>query len=80
MIFSTLVLFSILLSNAIILLIVLAVYFLPVIIAYLRKHCDIIPIVILNIMFGWTFLGWLAALLWSLNLDVKKEELTSEES
>lgn len=71
---SIIILFLILFSCAILLFIGLAVYFIPVIVAYIRKHQDIIPITILNIMFGWTFLGWLASLLWALNSDVDKDD------
>ncbi len=50
----------------------LCVYFLPVGIAYLRFHKNLVPIAILTVVLGWTFLGWLAALLWALNSDTKK--------
>ena len=49
----------------------LAVYLLPCIIAYMRKHNNIVAILVLNLVLGWTFLGWLAALLWSLNSDIQ---------
>ena len=52
----------------------LAIYFVPVIVAYIRKHNNTIPITIMTIFIGWTFLGWLAALLWALNSDVQEEE------
>lgn len=51
--------------------IALGVYFLPVIIAVYRKHNQILPITLITIFLGWTFLGWLAAILWSLNADTK---------
>lgn len=51
------------------LLIALIIYFLPIIIAYLRKHKNILPIGLLTMFLGWTFFGWLAAILWSLNSD-----------
>ena len=37
-------------------------YFLPAIIAYKKKHAKLMPIVIINFCFGWTFLGWVVAL------------------
>ena len=49
----------------------LAIYFIPVIIAYIRRHNNFVAICLLTIFTGWTFLGWLAALLWSLNSDVE---------
>ena len=40
-------------------------YFLPWIIAAIRKHPQRGAIVALNVFAGWTFLGWLAALVWA---------------
>lgn len=40
-------------------------YFLPAIIAFNRQHHQRTPILLLNFFFGWTFLGWVAALIWS---------------
>lgn len=52
----------------------LAIYFIPVIIAYIRNHNNIAAIAVLTIFLGWSFLGWLGALLWSLNSDIKENE------
>ena len=52
----------------------LAIYFIPVIVAYIRKHKNIVPIALLTTVLGWTFFGWLAALLWSLNSDIDTDE------
>lgn len=62
--------FAILFVCAVWLFISLVIYFVPVIVAYIRKHNNILPITILTIFLGWTFLGWLAALLWALNSDI----------
>ena len=43
----------------------LALYFLPTIVAILRDHRNAAAILILNLFLGWTFLGWVAALVWS---------------
>lgn len=43
----------------------LCVYFLPSIIAFRRDHHNDIPIVLMNIFLGWTFIGWVVALIWS---------------
>lgn len=47
--------------------IVLFVYFLPANIAIIRKNPAAPGIFILNFVFGWTFLGWIVALIWALN-------------
>ncbi len=52
----------------------LVIYFTPLIVAHIRRHENIVAIAILNVVLGWTFFGWLAALLWSLNSDIKNEE------
>lgn len=50
----------------------LIVYFIPVMVAFVRKHKNIFAIAVLNVVLGWTFFGWLAALLWALNSDTSK--------
>ena len=52
----------------------LAMYFVPLIIAGIRRHNNTLAIGILNTVLGWTFLGWLAALLWALNSDIQSNE------
>ena len=41
-------------------------YFLPTIVARKRGHHDAGAIIALNIMLGWTVLGWIGAFVWSL--------------
>lgn len=43
-----------------------ALYFAPTIVAASRHHQSAPAIFVLNLFLGWTFLGWLAALVWSL--------------
>ncbi len=50
----------------IILPVTLALCFLPSIIAFRRNHHNRIAILALNVLLGWTGLGWIAALVWSL--------------
>jgi hypothetical protein len=42
-----------------------AIYFLPSIIARHRHHRQGPAIVLVNLLLGWTFLGWLLALVWA---------------
>jgi small-conductance mechanosensitive channel len=44
----------------------LGVYFLPAIIAWKRRHRNWRAIMALNLMLGWSLIGWVAALVWSL--------------
>jgi hypothetical protein len=41
-------------------------YFLPTIIAYLRHHHNVLALGAFNLLCGWTFVGWIACLVWSL--------------
>jgi len=68
------IIITILFLCAVWLFISLAIYTIPIIVAYIRKHNNILAITILTIVLGWTFFGWLAALLWSLNSDIDKDE------
>ena len=40
-------------------------YFIPSLIAWNREHRNLAAIVLLNLLLGWTFLGWVIALIWS---------------
>jgi hypothetical protein len=42
-------------------------YFIPAVIAYWRKHRSRGGIMALNILLGWTGLGWIGAFVWSLS-------------
>jgi hypothetical protein len=43
-----------------------AFYFLPGIIAFKRNAEHITPIFVLNLLLGWTFIGWVGAIIWAL--------------
>lgn len=38
--------------------IVFVIYFAPTIIAWIRDHHNVAAICVLNLLLGWTFLGW----------------------
>ena len=46
-----------------------ALYFLPTIIAVARRKRNMPAILALNLLLGWTFLGWVASLVWSVVRD-----------
>ncbi|CAC9605580.1 hypothetical protein [uncultured Gammaproteobacteria bacterium] len=48
-----------------VLIILLVIYFIPVIIASGREHPSTGAIFILNLLLGWTLLGWVFAIVWS---------------
>jgi Superinfection immunity protein len=45
--------------------IAMSIYFLPAIIAGFRNHHNTAAILILNLLLGWTGIGWIASLVWS---------------
>ena len=40
-------------------------YFLPFIVALWRSHRQSAAIFVLNLLLGWTFIGWAVALVWA---------------
>ena len=45
----------------------LALYGLPTIIAVSRGHPQVAPILVINIFFGWTLIGWVGSLAWAVS-------------
>lgn len=43
----------------------IALYFVPSAVALYRKRANSTPIILLNLLLGWTFLGWVVALIWA---------------
>lgn len=50
--------------------VVAAIYFLPAIVAGSRDHRSAGAIFVLNLLLGWTVLGWIVSLVWSCTGDV----------
>jgi Superinfection immunity protein len=55
------------------LLVLLVLYFLPTVVASERKHRNRMAITMLNILLGWTLLGWVIAMVWACTADVEKK-------
>lgn len=49
----------------------LLAYFAPVLIAIVRGHRFYAGIGAINLLLGWTVIGWIAALVWAVNKDIK---------
>jgi hypothetical protein len=43
----------------------LALLFLPTLIAKSRNHSNTLPIFLVNLFFGWTFIGWVISFVWA---------------
>jgi hypothetical protein len=54
--------------------IALFLYFIPYLIAAHRYHHQKVAIFMLNLFLGWTFLGWVIALIWSCTAVQKKQD------
>ena len=56
----------------------LFIYFIPTFIANKKQHIQKTSILLLNIFLGWTFIGWVVALIWATlkdkNFNVNKIE------
>ena len=50
-------------------------YFLPSIIAMYRGKSNTFAIILLNVFLGWTFVGWIVALVWSATNDAKPQTI-----
>ncbi len=48
-----------------------AIHFLPTIIAALRNSRHVVAIFLLNLLLGWTVIGWIVALIWAFTSEPK---------
>lgn len=53
---------------------VICIYLAPALVANQRKHNNANAIFMLNLLLGWTFLGWVAAAIWCFTDNTKKVE------
>jgi hypothetical protein len=53
--------------------IALLIYFLPFFVAAMRGHQNTAAIFVLNFFLGWSFIGWVIALVWSFT-EVRKAD------
>lgn len=53
------------------LLALVALYFLPTLVAWRRRHASVMAIGLVNTLLGWTLLGWLWSMIWSLTGNVR---------
>ncbi len=52
-------------TEIIVLVMIVPLYFVPAIIASSRRAADKTGIFLLNLFLGWTFLGWIGSLIWA---------------
>ncbi|WP_174999134.1 superinfection immunity protein [Rugamonas aquatica] len=56
----------------------IAFYMLPLIVAMNRKHTNTTAIAVLNVLLGWTLLGWVGALVWAFSSQPAAEEAATD--
>ena len=59
---------------------ILALYFLPSILAATRRHLSATAIFFLNLFLGWTFVGWVAAFVWACTDHIKVNRQREQEN
>ena len=47
-------------------------YFIPALMASNRKHKNTLAVFMLNLFLGWTFIGWVGALIWACTDNTRK--------
>jgi hypothetical protein len=55
------------------------IYFIPSFIAIEREHTNTTAIVVVNVLVGWTLIGWVGSLVWALVRDRSAELLATQE-
>jgi hypothetical protein len=61
--------------QTIIIILLIALYFLPSILGFKLRNAG--SIIILNLLLGWTVIGWIVALIWSVSNE-KKENIVDK--
>jgi Superinfection immunity protein len=60
-------------ANIIMLLLIVLIYMLPTLIAFGREHPHRQDIIVVNLLLGWTLIGWIAVFLWALLTRTEEE-------
>lgn len=64
--------------TALLLCLILAIpYLIPSLIANARRHRNANSIFVFNIFFGWSILGWVVALMWSVSGNVEPKKIVA---
>lgn len=54
------------------LILMLAIYFFPTLLAARRSHNNGLAIFLLNLLLGWSIIGWIFALIWAATSNTRK--------
>jgi Superinfection immunity protein len=61
-------------ESALLFILLIALYFVPWLVSLSRRHNNSGAIAVLNIFLGWTVIGWIVALIWSMTDNVKGDQ------
>ncbi|MBV8890162.1 MAG: superinfection immunity protein [Alphaproteobacteria bacterium] len=62
-------------TSVIVLIVIVVIYMLPALIAFARDHPRRAAITLLDILFGWTLIGWLLLFLWAALTETEAVEV-----
>jgi len=51
----------------------IGIYFIPLLIALNRSHSNTLAIFVLNLLLGWSIIGWIIAAVWACTDNVKNK-------
>lgn len=57
-----------------------SLYLVPTIISGIRQHRNANAILIVNLFLGWSFIGWVAALVWAMTDNVERRQKRTRKS
>ena len=60
-------------TTVLMLIAVVFIYMLPTLIAFGREHRRRMDVTVVNILFGWTLIGWLLAIVWALRNPTERQ-------
>ncbi|MDR3134753.1 MAG: superinfection immunity protein [Deltaproteobacteria bacterium] len=46
-------------------------YFIPFLVALLRGHLNVFPIFLVNLLLGWSLIGWICAFVWAFTSNTR---------
>jgi hypothetical protein len=58
-------------SGGIVVIVVIALYFVPSLVAYNRRSLNRASVLVVNVFLGWTFIGWVVALAMAVSRNVE---------
>ena len=67
-------------GDTIVIILLLTIYFVPAIVATIRRHSNEMAISMLNLLLGWTLIGWIGALIWACTDNVRPRNSTVPKS